>query len=99
MKDCNTYIVHNGVRYQLVQGRDCTNHCSFRKADGPYYCERGCYLPSWFKRLRIGVDCWLERADPKVERIKKVKGGCEMKASRSYTAQRNNHRRRGKEEK
>ena len=63
MKNCNTYIVHNGVRYRLVKGLDCTNHCSFRKADGPYYCERGCYLPSWFKRLRIGIDCWLERVD------------------------------------
>lgn len=75
MTDRNIYIVHNGVRYRLVEGRDCTNHCSFRKADGPYYCERGCYLPSWFKRLRIGVDCWLERVDPKIEMIKKVKGG------------------------
>lgn len=46
MTDRNIYIVYNGVRYRLVEGRDCTNHCSFRKADGPYYCERGCYLPS-----------------------------------------------------
>ena len=74
MKDRNTYIVHNGVRYRLVQGRDCTNHCSFRKADVPYYCERGCYLPKWIKRFRIGVNYWLERVDPKVELIKKVKG-------------------------
>ena len=73
--DRNIYIVYNGVRYRLVEGRDCTNNCSFRKADGPYYCERGCYLPSWFKRLRIGIDCWLERIDQKVELIKKVKGG------------------------
>ena len=61
--DRNIYIVYNGVRYRLVEGRDCTNHCSFRKADGPYYCERGCYLPRWFKRLCISVDCWLERID------------------------------------
>ena len=57
-------IVYNGVRYRLVEGRDCTNHCSFRKADGPYYCERGCYLPRWVKRLGISVDFWLERVDP-----------------------------------
>ena len=72
--DRNIYIVYNGVRYRLVEGRDCTNHCSFRKADGPYYCERGCYLPSWFKRLCIGGNYWLERVDPKVELLKKVKG-------------------------
>lgn len=64
MSDRNIYIVYNGVRYRLVQGRDCTNHCSFRKADGPYYCERGCYLPRWVKRLGISVDFWLERVDP-----------------------------------
>lgn len=63
MTDRNIYIVYNGVRYRLVEGRDCTNHCSFRKADGPYYCEQGCYLPRWFKRLCIIVDCWLERID------------------------------------
>ena len=74
MKYRNTYIVHNGVRYRLVQGRDCTNHCSFSKADGQYYCERGCYLPKWIKRFHIGVNYWLERVDPKVEMIKKVKG-------------------------
>ena len=64
MTDRNIYIVYNGVRYRLVEGRDCTNHCSFRKADGPYYCERGCCLPRWVKRLGISVDFWLERADP-----------------------------------
>lgn len=64
MTDRNIYIVYNGVRYQLVEGRDCTNHCSFRKADGPYYCEGGCYLPRWVKRLGISVDFWLERVDP-----------------------------------
>ena len=73
--DRNIYIVYDGVRYRLVEGRDCTNHCSFRKADGPDYCERGCYLPSWFKRLCIGGNYWLERVDQKVEPIKKVKGG------------------------
>lgn len=76
MSNRNIYIVHNGVRYRLVEGRDCTNHCSFRKADGPDYCERRCYLPNWFTRLGIKLDCWLERVDPKVELIKKVKG-CE----------------------
>ena len=75
MTDRNIYIVYNGVRYRLVEGRDCTNYCSFRKADGPYYCERGCYLPGWFKRLCIDGNYWLERVDPKVELIKKVKGG------------------------
>lgn len=68
----SVYIVHKGVRYRLVEGRDCTNHCSFRRADGPYYCERGCYLPRWFVRLHIGVACWLERVDPKVELIKAI---------------------------
>ena len=63
MTDRNIYIVYNGVRYRLVEGRDCTNHCSFRKADGPYYCEGGCYLPRWVKRLGISVDFWLERVD------------------------------------
>ena len=63
MTDSNIYIVYNGVRYRLVEGRDCTNHCSFRKADGPYYCERGCYLPRWVKRLGISVDFWIERVD------------------------------------
>ena len=63
MTDRNIYIVYNGVRYRLVEGRDCTNHCSFRKADGPYYCERGCCLPRWVKRLGISVDFWLERVD------------------------------------
>ena len=75
MTDRNIYIVYNGVRYRLVEGRDCTNHCSFRKVDGKYYCERGCYLPSWFKRFVFRVDFWLERVDPKVELIKKIKGG------------------------
>ena len=64
MTDRNIYIVYNGIRYRLVEGRDCTNHCSFRKADGPYYCERGCYLPRWVKRLGISVDFWLEQVDP-----------------------------------
>lgn len=63
MTDRNIYIVYNGVRYRLVEGRDCTNHCSFRKTDGPYYCERGCYLPMWVKRLGISVYFWLERVD------------------------------------
>ena len=75
MSNCNIYIVHNGVRYRLVEGRDCTKHCSFRKADGPDYCERRCYLPSWFRRLGIILDCWLERVDKQVEIVKKVKGG------------------------
>lgn len=61
--DRNIYIVYNRIRYRLVEGRDCTNHCSFRKADGPYYCERGCYLPRWVKQLGISVDFWLERVD------------------------------------
>ena len=65
MTDHSIYIVCNGVRYRLVEGRDCTNHCSFRKADGPYYCERGCCLPRWIKRLGISVDFWLERVDAK----------------------------------
>lgn len=67
MADNSTYIIHGGVRYRLVKGRDCTNHCSFRKADGPYYCERRCYLPMWFKNLKIYANCWLERVDPKAE--------------------------------
>ena len=75
MSDRNIYIVHNGVRYRLVKGRDCTKRCSFRKADGPDYCERGCYMPRWFKRLGITLDCWLELSEKKVEIVKKEKEG------------------------
>ena len=73
MTDRNIYIVYNGVRYKLAKGRNCTEHCSFRKAVGPYYCEGRCYLPQWIKRFRIGVNYWLERVDPKVELLNKVK--------------------------
>lgn len=73
MTDRNIYIVYNGVRYRLIEGRDCTNHCSFRKADVPYYpyyCERGCYLPRWVKRLGISVDFCLERVDPNDDELR-----------------------------
>lgn len=54
MKTNNSiFIERNGKKYELLVGRDCVNRCSFAKADGPYQCERQCYLSKWFTNLKI----------------------------------------------